>query len=155
MVFDYNIMMFRRSKYVTKYLNKNIYAYGRRKSDFWIIYDFSQSESCMGLWLLRPLPLDFCLSLVPIVLRVFWVRLFPIFLFYKYESMIGKKVRAPSRALSTDKQNKSHSRLRYFRLSDMSFQTENFDQNCRSGPPRKILTFCQFPDLPIDFCRIQ
>ena len=57
-----------------------------------------------------------------------------------------------SRDLSTDQHQKGIERLPDSTLSDKSPKMNSFNQNSRSGPPRKILTLCQFPDLPIEFC---
>ena len=59
---------------------------------------------------------------------------------------------AQSRDLSKDKQNKGFISLSKITLSDISAKKKNSDQNSRNGGRRKILTFCQFPDLPISFC---
>ena len=56
-----------------------------------------------------------------------------------------------SRDLSTDKQNKSFRGLNNFTLRDKSQKTKIFNHNCENGPQFKILTFRQFPDLPISF----
>ena len=58
-----------------------------------------------------------------------------------------------SRDLSTDKQFKGIERLSNFTLSDKSAKRKNSNHNFPNYGLRKNLTFCQFPDLPIDFCK--
>ena len=50
-----------------------------------------------------------------------------------------------SRDSSTDKLNESFRALKNFMLSDMSYQTRNFNHNCRNGPKFKILIFWRIP----------
>ena len=59
---------------------------------------------------------------------------------------------ALSRDSSTDKERNSKRRLNNFTLSDKSQRKIVFNQISSNGSPRKILTFCQFPDLLIEFC---
>ena len=56
-----------------------------------------------------------------------------------------------SRELSTDKHQKVIERLIDSMKSDKIPKMKNFNQNSTNGPPRKILTLCQFPDLQIEF----
>ena len=57
-----------------------------------------------------------------------------------------------SRDLSTDKHQKVIERLPDSIERDKSPKMKNSNQNSPNGPSRKILTLCQFPDSPIDFC---
>ena len=57
-----------------------------------------------------------------------------------------------SRDLSTDRHQKDPKPLSHSTLSDKSLITNKFNQNSSNGPMRTFLTFCQFPDLPIEFC---
>ena len=58
---------------------------------------------------------------------------------------------ALSRDSSTDKEQNSKRRLNNSTLSDKSQKMIVFNQIASNGPQRKILTFCQFPDLLIEF----
>ena len=57
-----------------------------------------------------------------------------------------------SRDLSTDIHQKDPKPLSHSTLSDKSPITNKLNQNSSNGPMRTFLTFCQFPDLPIEFC---
>ena len=58
---------------------------------------------------------------------------------------------ALSRDSSTDKEQNSKRRLNNSILSDKSQKMIVFNSISSNGPPRKILTFCKFPDLLIEF----
>ena len=57
-----------------------------------------------------------------------------------------------SRDSSTDRQQKANSVLINSTLSDKSEKRRNSNHTSRNDALRKILTLCQFPDPPIDFC---
>ena len=57
-----------------------------------------------------------------------------------------------SRDLSTDQHQKGIERHPDSTVSDKSPKMKISNKNSPNGPPRKILTLCQFPDLPIEFC---
>ena len=59
---------------------------------------------------------------------------------------------AISRDLSTDSEFKRIERLNNSTMSDKSAKWKNFDYYFSNYALRKNLTFCQFPDLPIEFC---
>ena len=56
-----------------------------------------------------------------------------------------------SRDSSSDKHQKMIERLSDSMKSDKNPKMKNSNQNSPNGPPRKILTLCQFPDLLIVF----
>ena len=57
-----------------------------------------------------------------------------------------------SRDSSTDKQQKANSVLINSTLSDKKVKSKNSNYYLPSETRTKFLTFCQFPDLPIEFC---
>ena len=79
----------------------------------------------------------------------------PHFLFFIVTVWSEKMFLAVSRDSSTDKHNKRCERLNHSKLSDKRRKRRNFNHKPWNGPLRKILTFCQFPDLPIEFCDIE
>ena len=85
-------------------------------------------------------------------LRHHLVLLFPIFLFCIMTVRDWKMFLVVSRDSSTDKHQKGIEPLHNSTLSDKSGKTKNFNHYYPNGALRKILTLCQFPDLPIDFC---
>ena len=56
------------------------------------------------------------------------------------------------RDLSTDKHQKGIEPLRHSTLSDKSEKRKISNHIFTNDALRKILTLCQFPDPPIDFC---
>ena len=57
-----------------------------------------------------------------------------------------------SRDLSADRQNRVHLCVSQSTWSHFSHKRKNFNHNRGNGNEFSFLTFCQFPDLPIDFC---
>ena len=115
-------------------------------------FEISQSAISMGLGFVWPVPFDFVFLSVPAGLLSFLVRLFPIFLFHIMTVRDEKMFLTVSHDLSTDQHKKGIERLSDSTLSDKSPKMKNSNKNSPNGPPRKFLTLCQFPDLPIDFC---
>ena len=85
-------------------------------------------------------------------LRYHLVHLLPIYLFRIMTVRDEKMFLTVSRGLSTDRHQKDPKPLSHSTLSDKSPITNKFNQNSSNGPMRTFLTFCQFPDLPIEFC---
>ena len=85
-------------------------------------------------------------------LRYHLVHLLPIYLFRIMTVRDEKMFLTVSRDLSTDRHQKDPKPLSHSTLSDKSPITNKFNQNSSNGPMRTFLTFCQFPDLPIEFC---
>ena len=114
--------------------------------------EISQSAICIWLGFVWPVPLDFVLLWNPADFRSFLVFLFPIFLFHNMTVRDEKMFLTVSRDLSTDRHQKDPKPLSHSTLGDKSLITNKFNQNSSNGPMRTFLTFCQFPDLRIEFC---
>ena len=63
-----------------------------------------------------------------------------------------KKFWTVSRDLSTDIHQKDPKPLSHSKLSDKSEKRKNSNHISTNDALRKILTLCQFPDSPIEFC---
>ena len=81
------------------------------------------------------------------------LRIFPIFVFRILTVRDWKMFLVVLRDLSTERHQKGKKPLNHSILSDKSPRKDKFDENSWSGPARKFLTFCQFPDLLIGFFR--
>ena len=75
-----------------------------------------------------------------------------IFLFHIMTVRDVKMFLTVSRDSSTDKQQKANSVLINSTLSDKKVKSKNSNHYLPSETRTKFLTFCQFPDLPIEFC---